>query len=376
MIKPKLHWIFFTGGPCGGKSTLINKAKQYLEQRGWKVFIIHEAATFLFSSGLSIGKDHLSGKEFQAFLIRYQMMVQNLIAEAAKLSKHQKVVILCDRSIIDSEAYVGEKMFKQLMLEFGLSKFGLLHDLDAHVIHCVTAAIGAPEAYSFESNATRTESRPLARKKDGLLKKAYTGAPHIYYLPNEKDGDFETKIREGIRIIMHCLGEPVPVEFEKKYLVTLESLTRVLNRYDTYKCIIKQDYLVSKSDISERIRQRGTGREWVFYHTIKKKLRSGGRYENDKMIDRMLFNELMFRKDDKFNQIVKDRYCFEANYLYFEFDKFRSKINGFDAKKYAILEAEGTSKNHNVKVPRIIKVIKDVTDDESFGNVELARKRA
>ncbi len=374
MKKSKIHWIFFTGGPCGGKSTLINKARQYLEQRGWKVFVIHEAATFLFSSGLSINANHLKGKEFQQFLMRYQLMVQSIFAAAAAKSKSDKVVILCDRSIIDSEAYVGKKMFQELIKEQGLTKFATLHDNDPYVIHCETAAIGAAEAYTLANNHTRTESPALARKKDGLLHVAYNGIPHKTTLKNIKGDGIEEKCREGIRRIMHALGEPVPTEHENKYLVTLSSLDSIKELYDPYRCVIKQDYLKSKPGVSERVRQRGRNNEWVYYHTIKKPLKGGGRYEDEQLITRQLFSELLFRKDDQFNQIRKDRYCFTAKGLYFEFDYFKGKVNEFDSKKYGILEIETTSANEHIKIPPGIKVVKEVTDDPHFSNVELARK--
>ncbi|MBP6910658.1 AAA family ATPase [Patescibacteria group bacterium] len=374
MKKSKIHWIFFTGGPCGGKSTLLNKARQYLEQRGWKVFVIHEAATFLFGSGLSINANHLSGKEFQEFLIRYQLMVQAVISAAAAKSKNDKVVILCDRSVIDGEAYVGKKMFQELLKEQGLTKFATLHDNDPYVIHCETAAIGALEAYSFANNPTRTETPELARKKDQLLHAAYNGVPHKSTLKNIKGEGIEEKCREGIRIIMHALGEPVPTEHENKYLVPLASLDNIKALYDPYRCIIRQDYLKSRPGVSERIRQRGRGNEWFYYHTIKKPMPGGGRYEDEQMINRQLFNELLFRKDEQFNQIKKDRYCFSVKGLYFEFDHFKGKINEFDSKKYGILEIETTSANPDIKIPHTIKVVKEVTHDPAFSNVELARK--
>lgn len=374
MLKPKIHWIFFTGGPCGGKSTLLNKARQYLEQRGWKVFVIHEAATFLFGSGLSINANHLTGKEFQEFLIRYQLMTQSIIAAAAAKSKNNKVVILCDRSVIDSEAYVGRKMFQELLKAQGLTKFSTLHDNDPYVIHCETAAIGAPEAYSLANNPTRTETAAQAKEKDKLLHLAYNGIPHKATLKNIKGQGIEEKCREGIRIIMHALGEPVPTEHENKYLITLESLANIKELYDPYRCVIRQDYLKSRPGISERIRQRGHGNEWFYYHTIKKPMPGGGRYEDEQMINRALFNELMFRKDDMFNQIKKDRYCFTVKGLYFEFDYFKGKINEFDSKKYGILEIETTSANPTIKIPRGIKLVKEVTHDPAFSNVELARK--
>ena len=48
----RIHRVVLTGGPCAGKTTSINKIKNFFENIGWKVFCVPETATILLSSGI------------------------------------------------------------------------------------------------------------------------------------------------------------------------------------------------------------------------------------------------------------------------------------------------------------------------------------
>lgn len=48
----RIHRVVLTGGPCAGKTTSINKIKNFFENIGWKVFCVPETATILLSTGI------------------------------------------------------------------------------------------------------------------------------------------------------------------------------------------------------------------------------------------------------------------------------------------------------------------------------------
>lgn len=50
---PRVFKIVLTGGPCGGKTTSIERIKEYFKNE-LKVFVIQELATTTISSGMSI----------------------------------------------------------------------------------------------------------------------------------------------------------------------------------------------------------------------------------------------------------------------------------------------------------------------------------
>ena len=60
--------IVITGGPCSGKSTMLNLIENTFKEKGYKVLIVSETATELIRGGIS----PLGGKEnmfiFQDYL--------------------------------------------------------------------------------------------------------------------------------------------------------------------------------------------------------------------------------------------------------------------------------------------------------------------
>lgn len=49
--KHNVFKICVTGGPCAGKTTALSTINSYLSSRGFKVYIVPEAATLLMKSG-------------------------------------------------------------------------------------------------------------------------------------------------------------------------------------------------------------------------------------------------------------------------------------------------------------------------------------
>lgn len=52
----RMHRVVFTGGPCAGKTTGINKIKSFFENIGWKVLVVPETAYTILSSGIYFGE--------------------------------------------------------------------------------------------------------------------------------------------------------------------------------------------------------------------------------------------------------------------------------------------------------------------------------
>jgi thymidylate kinase len=46
-----IYKICFTGGPCAGKTTAIASLQNTLQERGYRVFCVPEAATMLMKGG-------------------------------------------------------------------------------------------------------------------------------------------------------------------------------------------------------------------------------------------------------------------------------------------------------------------------------------
>ena len=93
-----LYKFVITGGPCAGKTTAMERLQVFLRERGFRVFVVPEAATMLFVNGAS--PDDLASEAcqsaFQQFVINTQMQLEDSMMTYAK-SVNAKAVILCDR---------------------------------------------------------------------------------------------------------------------------------------------------------------------------------------------------------------------------------------------------------------------------------------
>ena len=86
-----------------------------------------------------------------------QMALEDTFLEAA-LSCDSKVVILCDRGVMDGMAYTDDNVWQALLDETGWSTIQLRERRYEAVIHMVTSADGAVNFYSDVNNEARYET--------------------------------------------------------------------------------------------------------------------------------------------------------------------------------------------------------------------------
>lgn len=354
--------ICLTGGPCGGKSTSLSILEQELTARGYKVFVVPETATELITGGI-VPK----GISFQNKVFASQMTKESVYEEAAKECDTDKVVILCDRGLMDQLAYITREQLMEIAKQYNLTEADIYARYDA-VYHLVTAANGT-DCYTKANNAARYETAEEAIQRDNMTKGAWTGHPHLRVIDNSTD--FKGKVNRLLEDVFHLLGEPVPSEIERKYLIKKPTDEVLKNIEYISKANIFQVYLNEKSGkgTERRVRQRGmkdTG--YTYYYTEKKEVSAGTRVEVEKRITQNDFNNYLMDVDTSKHPIVKERYCFLYLDQYFELDIYPHTAYE------AILEIELKSIGQEVKLPDFIEVIKEVTDDVAYKNNSLATK--
>ena len=183
--------IAITGGPCAGKTTAMEKIVQEFTERGYKVFVVNETATDLINGGIKpFGDNPLDILDFQRCVLEQQLAKEKLFDRIAN-SYQQDTIILCDRGILDNRAYITDEQFKQLLKEYELNEMEIMSSYDM-VIHLVTAADGAVEAYTTANNTARTETPEQAIKADRKTLNSWIGHKKIEIIGNE--GSFDEKI--------------------------------------------------------------------------------------------------------------------------------------------------------------------------------------
>ena len=358
----KIVKIVLTGGPCGGKSSGLKRIKEETEKLGYKVVIINESATELIENGLSLNAYNGDKYSFQKNIISLQMLKEKLYYEACQRLPDEKILLLCDRGVMDSLIYMPDKMFFDMIKELGQELVPLRDNYDG-VFHLVSCAVGAEKFYTCENNKSRSETVEEARELDNRGISVWTGTPHLRIIDNSTD--FDGKMKRLMQEITALLGEPEPLEIERKFLIEMPDRKFLENLPNCKKVNIQQTYLPTPSG-TERIRQRGDENASIYFHTFKKSISPMKRIEIEERITEEEYLKILSSAGKDLRSIQKERYCLVENGKYFELDVFPF------AKKRAILEIELNSEDEQFELPKFVNVIKEVTGEKRFSNKSLA----
>lgn len=357
--------IAITGGPCGGKSTFLAQAREWLEGYGIYVIVISETATELINEGI---KPQILGINlFEKIVMGYQIdREKNYLQAAERIAEKFPVTILCDRGILDCAAYVNEKVFADLCKAFGVT-IGSLMDRYKMVLHLTSAAIGAEKFYTLDNNKARSEPVALATDLDKKTEQAWSG--HACHMIIDNRTEFEAKMLRARQALARKLNMPIPTEIERKYKVL--NFNPNLIPPDAIRRNIVQDYLKSDGRIERRIRSSELYGQKSYYYTEKILTDVPGiRHEEEDVINEKRYYELFSEKDENFYTIVKTRcYIPFANYR-FELDIYQSPAKCHDL---IIMEVEIPEINAAIEFPPGFELV-DVTGIEEYSNNHLAKK--
>lgn len=356
--------IVLTGGPCAGKTTALARIPDRLRSLGWECYVVPEAATLMIQGGFSfldLPPERL--KRQQAALIRIQMQLEDAYFNTVAPDNASKHVILCDRGLMDSAAYMSHDLFEEMLRENTWGRINMRDTRYDGVIHLQTAADGAPEHYI--TNGVRLEDAILARKLDKATREAWVGHPHLRVIDNSTD--FAGKMQRVETAISKILGVPVPLESERRFLV--KSRLGVLSWPVKYESIeIEQHYLLGGPGETERVRRRGQHGTWVYTHTIKRPVSHGTSEEIERQITVRDYGALLMRVDPSRVPIQKFRICFLWKDRYFELDTFTSPRPNLE-----ILEVEVDAIDEKVDLPPFIELDREITGETQWSNHALAR---
>ena len=115
-------------------------------------------------------------------------------------------VMLCDRGTMDSKAHVPAEVWQQLLQSVGKTEEEMCEGRYDAVLHFVTAADGAEEAYSLSGNAARTETAEEARESDAALVEVWSRHPDVAILDNAAEGGLEAKIQRAVQTALRVAG--------------------------------------------------------------------------------------------------------------------------------------------------------------------------
>lgn len=358
--------IVITGGPCAGKTTGLSWIQNAFSSRGYRVLFVPETATELISGGVAPWTCG-SNLDYQKCQVALQLEKERVFEQAAATMKEDKILIVCDRGAMDNKAYMTDEEFDAVARALGTDVVRLRDGYDG-VFHLVTAARGAEKFYTLENNQARTETPEQARALDDRLIAAWTGHPHLRVIGNETD--FDSKMKRLVAEIAAMLGEPEPLEIERKFLIAYPDVAWLESLPHCHKVDIIQTYLKTTDGGETRVRQRGENGSYAYYKTTKRALEGAKRVEVEQRLTQQEYLALLMDMDTTLRPIRKTRYCLTWENQYLEIDVYPFWTD------QAIVEIELRDEAQSITLPPQLRVIREVTDDPAYKNAALAGREA
>lgn len=182
--------VAITGGPSGGKTTLIEAIKK--EYAGGKVKVVPEAASILYKGGFP------RVKSFDG-LIHAQKAIYSVQREVEELrcKIYPEALIVCDRGSLDALAYWpdGADNFFQIV--------GSSVELEVARYHWVIHLDTAAEPDYDAANEIRTESFQEALTLNEKIKKSWSIHPQRIVINSQQD--FLSKMHRATLVIAGIL---------------------------------------------------------------------------------------------------------------------------------------------------------------------------
>lgn len=185
-MKSGIKRIVFTGGPCAGKTTMVD----LIYRKYPDIFVpVPEAASILYSGGLPKIKTPDA-------IIHTQRAIYFLIREIEDMYEklYPNKIQLCDRGSLDGKAYWPEDEKISFLDSVGttLEDEFARYDIVLHLKSPRNPTI-------YKTSTTRDEDHKLAIELDIKTQKAWEGHPKRFILEDELD--FLTKVEKTLKII-------------------------------------------------------------------------------------------------------------------------------------------------------------------------------
>lgn len=360
MIAP----IVLTGGPCAGKTTALPYLVERLFDIGFYPLVIPEVPTRLMTSGVKPLDGVMTTEFFQRMIVDCIVNDEAFMQRVMEGIQHERPLIITDRGLMDTRAYTSDQFFQEMLSRHSLDLVSARDARYSGVYHLRTAADGAEEYYSLATNPHRFETLVGARARDAQTLEAWIGHPHVRIIGNE--GTFEEKLKRLFAAVCQQLGIPVPIERERKFL--LSALPNIDALGPCQRINIEQFYVwTPDASIEQRYRKRGQYGSYMYVETIKRPYAHGERIETERLIHEKEYEMARTFMAPGTGSIEKDRICFVYKNQYFELDVFRGRHKG-----RVLLEIELTERQDRIMLPPQLRGAREVTGDERYSNRSLA----
>ena len=332
----EIHVVALTGGPCGGKTTVVNLIKEKsLLMSGFQVFVANEAAENLISNHINfmnVGAD----QTFQREVIISQLTAEkNAVISAIKYkinNPYDFVFCIFDRSIMDGQAYFDDPMeYEQIIKDYGFDTDMVYSRID-RVIFMQSTANGAEDKY--ELNGIRTEPLKEAKKRDNKVRKAWEKHPNFCPILNKNYSDFNEKARDAVKKVFELIAVNITGRYKVSFVVHKNSIAK-----DNKKLLSivnsKVVFLKTSDDRVEELRFIATENGNLLQHVTRSGVDVGGMvFKSGTLCDVVKtlktedFLEYANRINTEIPVLKKVTYAFSTKKYYYEYTEYNREWDG------------------------------------------------
>ena len=151
--------IIITGGPCAGKTSVLQYLSAHLPEHGVTPVLVPEAATTLIQGGISPATVGVIA--FQDAVFALHLANEAVFGEGSTHLEDKRPLLVFDRGLMDGKAYLRPADFQRMIDSHNLTEDDIVCRYGL-ILHLESAAVGKPELYSSETNEARYEDRDVA----------------------------------------------------------------------------------------------------------------------------------------------------------------------------------------------------------------------
>ena len=193
--------VAITGGPCGGKSTIMKSLKLAMDEAGVYSYTVPECPTMLITNGACYPGESSVERllTFETQMLNLQLVMENSFINIAD-TYDKPSIVFCDRGACDISAYMPRNCWERILSISGHHEYELLSRYNA-VIHLTTAAEGAEKYYTTANNTARKETLEEAREMDKKTRDSWKFHQNRMIIDNGREG-MQGKIDEAVSFIV------------------------------------------------------------------------------------------------------------------------------------------------------------------------------
>ena len=159
----------------------------------------------------------------------------------------------------------------------------------------------------------------------------------------------------------------VGVEIERKYIIEMPDIEAISMHEGYTESEIVQTYLYSAPGVTRRVRKRSFDDVTKYYETRKTRIDRMSSIEEEGEISESEYDSMLSLIKEGTRPILKKRYTFIYKSQVFEIDIYP------EWQRSAIMETELTSRDDNPEMPEFIKILREVTGDNTYSNASMSR---